>query len=95
MPAKHTIHITLSTETMSVLERYEQALLSMDKLRFKEKVDTRSISRIIKRAKTGIFAFDDFVECGIPEGFIVVLTGTPGTGKTTFSMHFYSSSKKG
>ncbi len=84
---------------MSVLERYEQelgaknivlerALLGMDKLRFTEKVDTQSISKIIKRVKTGIHGFDELVEGGIPEGFIVVATGTPGTGKTTFSMQF-------
>ncbi|MDF1557230.1 MAG: ATPase domain-containing protein [ANME-2 cluster archaeon] len=99
MRTKHPIHTTLSTEAMSVLERYEQelgaknivleqALLGMDKLRFKEKIDIQSISRIIKRTKTGIFGFDDLVEGGIPEGFIVVVTGTPGTGKTTFSMQF-------
>ena len=99
MRAKHPIHTTLSTEAMSVLERYEQelgaknivlerALLGMDKLRFKEKVDTQSISKIIKRVKTGIHGFDELVEDGIPEGFIVVATGTPGTGKTTFSMQF-------
>ncbi|HUV82333.1 MAG TPA: hypothetical protein VMW53_04565 [archaeon] len=63
---------------MSVLERYEQeldaknivlghALLGMDKLRFKEKVDTKSISRIIKRAKTGIVGFDELVDGDIPE----------------------------
>jgi len=84
---------------MSVLKRYEQelgaknivlerALLGMDKLRFNEKVDTQTISKIIKRVKTGIYGFDDLVEGGIPEGFIVVATGTPGTGKTTFSMQF-------
>ena len=99
MRAKHPIHTTLSTEAMSVLERYEQelgaknivlerALLGMDKLRFKEKVDTQTISKIIKRVKTGIQGFDELVEGGIPEGFIVVATGTPGTGKTTFSMQF-------
>jgi len=95
MRTKHPIHTTLSTEAMSVLKRYEQemgaknivlerALLGMDKLRFKEKVDTQSISKIIKRVKTGIYGFDDLVEGGIPEGFIVAATGT----KTTFSMQF-------
>jgi len=99
MRTKHPIHTTLSTEAMSVLKRYEQelgaknivlerALLGMDKLRFNEKVDTQTISKIIKRVKTGIYGFDDLVEGGIPEGFIVVATSTPGTGKTTFSMQF-------
>lgn len=99
MRAKHPIHTTLSTEAMSILERYEQelgaknivlekALLGMDRIRFKEKVDTQSIGRVIKRAKTGVFGFDELVEGGIPEGFIIAVTGTPGTGKTTFSMQF-------
>ncbi len=58
---------------MSVLKRYEQelgaknivlerALLGMDKLRFNEKVDTQTISKVIKRVKTGIYGFDDLVE---------------------------------
>ncbi len=99
MRSKQPIHTTLSAEAMSILERYEQemgaknvvlehALLGMDKLRFKEKIDTQSMSRAIKRVRTGIFGFDELVEGGIPEGFIVAVTGTPGTGKTTFSMQF-------
>ncbi len=99
MRTKHQIHTTLTTEAMRVLERYEQelgaknivleqALLGMDKLRYKEKLDPQSISRIIDRAKTGISGFDELLEGGIPESFIVVVTGTPGTGKTTFSMQF-------
>ncbi len=96
---KHPIHTTLSTEAMRILERYEKefgtknvvlerALMGMDKLRFKEKIDTQSISRIIKRVNTGIPGFDGLVEGGIPEGFVVVVTGTPGTGKTLFSLQF-------
>ncbi len=99
MRDKHPIHTTLSTDAMRILERYEKelgtknvvlerALLGMDKLRFKEKVDTQSIGRIIKRVKTGIPGFDGLIEGGIPEGFVVVVTGPPGTGKTTFSMQF-------
>ncbi|MBU4221592.1 MAG: AAA family ATPase [Euryarchaeota archaeon] len=99
MRDKHPIHTTLSTDAMKVLDRYEKelgaknivlerALLGMDKLRFKEKVDTQNISRIIRRIKTGIPGFDGLIEGGIPEGFVVVVTGPPGTGKTTFSLQF-------
>jgi circadian clock protein KaiC len=99
MRDKHPIHTTLSTDAKRVLERYEKefgamnivlerALLGMDKLRFKDKIDTQTLSNIIKRVKTGIPGFDELVEGGIPEGFVVVVTGTPGTGKTTFSTQF-------
>ncbi len=99
MRDKHPIHTTLSTEAIRILERYEKelgskntvlerALMGMDKLRFKEKVDTQSISRIIRRVNSGIPGFDELIEGGIPEGFIVIVTGSPGTGKTTFSLQF-------
>lgn len=105
MRGKHPIHTTLSTEAMRILERYEQelgaknivlerALLGMDKLRFKEKIDSKIFDRIIKRVKTGIHGFDELVEGGIPEGFIVVVTGPPGTGKSTFSMQFLQEGMK-
>lgn len=99
MHDKYPIHTTLSTDAMRVLERYEKelgaknlvlerALLGMDKLRFKEKIDPHNISRIIKRVKVGIPGVDDHIEGGIPEGFVVVVTGPPGTGKTTLSLQF-------
>jgi len=99
MRDKHSIHTTISTDALRVLERYEKelgaknivlerALLGMDKLRFKEKLDTQSISRVIKRVKVGIPGVDELIEGGIPEGFVVIVTGPPGTGKTTFSMQF-------
>lgn len=99
MRDKHPIHTTISTDALRVLERYEKelgakntvlerALLGMDKLRFKEKIDTQSVSRIIKRVKVGIPGVDELIEGGIPDGFVVVVTGPPGTGKTTFSLQF-------
>jgi len=96
---KHPIHTTISTEALRILERYEKelgaknavlerALLGMDKLRFKEKIDPQNISRLIKRVEMGIPGVDDMIEGGIPEGFVVVVTGPPGTGKTTFSLQY-------
>ena len=99
MISKYSIHTTLSKEAMMVLERYEQelgaknivlerALLGMDKLRYKEKMNYQEIGKVIKRVKTGIAGFDNLINGGIPEGFFVVVTGPPGTGKTTFSLQF-------
>ncbi|MCX8187017.1 MAG: KaiC domain-containing protein [Nitrososphaeria archaeon] len=42
----------------------------------------------IKRLRTGVRGIDDLLEGGIPEGFLVAVTGEPGCGKTIFSIHF-------
>ena len=42
----------------------------------------------IERLKTGVKGIDDLLEGGIPEGFLVAVTGEPGCGKTIFSIHF-------
>lgn len=99
MRDKHPIHTTISTDALRVLERYEKefgakntvlerALLGMDKLRFRDKIDAQSVNKMIKRIRTGIPGFDPLIEGGIPEGSILVVTGPPGTGKTTFSLQF-------
>ncbi len=99
MKTKFPIHTTLSADAIKVLERYEKelgaknivlekALLNLDNTRFKAKLDTQNIDRLIKRVDTGIPGLDDFLEGGYPKGFAVVVTGPPGTGKTTFSMQF-------
>jgi KaiC/GvpD/RAD55 family RecA-like ATPase len=41
-----------------------------------------------KRVKTGIKGFDELVEGGFPEGFTVLISGTPGTGKTLFALEY-------
>lgn len=46
--------------------------------------DTSSINRV----KTGISGFDEMIEGGIPENSTVMLSGSCGTGKTTFGMQF-------
>lgn len=40
------------------------------------------------RVKTGILGLDELVEGGIPENFIVLVSGTSGTGKTTLCMQY-------
>lgn len=42
----------------------------------------------VDRVKTGIPGFDELVEGGIPKGFNVLITGTPGTGKTIFALQY-------
>jgi KaiC/GvpD/RAD55 family RecA-like ATPase len=49
-----------------------------------------------ERVKTGIKGFDQLVEGGIPVGANVLVTGTPGTGKTIFGMQYiYNGAKNG
>ena len=89
----------MSAEAIKVLERYEkelgaknvvleEALLSMDRTHFKAKLDTHGIESMIKRVHTGVPGLDESLEGGIPKGFAVIVTGPPGTGKTTFCMQF-------
>ncbi len=42
----------------------------------------------IERLRTGVKGIDELIEGGIPEGFLVAVTGEPGCGKTIFSIHF-------
>lgn len=41
-----------------------------------------------KRIETGIPGLDDLIQGGIPENFIILVSGPSGTGKTTFSLQF-------
>lgn len=43
---------------------------------------------IVERLSTGIPEIDKLIDGGIPRGFVVAVTGEPGTGKTIFSIHF-------
>ncbi|MEK6968249.1 MAG: ATPase domain-containing protein [Nanoarchaeota archaeon] len=42
----------------------------------------------MNRTPTGIKGFDKLVEGGFPEGAAILLSGTPGTGKTLFGLEF-------
>ncbi|MCL7411862.1 MAG: AAA family ATPase [Methanosarcinaceae archaeon] len=99
MRSKFPIHTTLSGDAIKILERYEKelgaknivlekALLAMDGMRYKAKLDTGGMRSPIKRISTGVPGLDESIEGGIPKGFSVVVTGPPGTGKTTFCMQF-------
>ncbi|MDE1860473.1 MAG: AAA family ATPase [Candidatus Micrarchaeota archaeon] len=50
----------------------------------------------MERVKTGIPGFDKLIEGGVPKGFNVLISGTPGTGKTIFGLQFlYNGAKQG
>ena len=42
----------------------------------------------VKRVKTGVTGLDEMLQGGVPEGHIVVLMGSFGTGKTTMGLQF-------
>jgi KaiC/GvpD/RAD55 family RecA-like ATPase len=42
----------------------------------------------LERVKTGIKGFDELVEGGFPKGSTILITGSPGTGKTIFGLEF-------
>ena len=42
----------------------------------------------VERLSTGISKIDQLICGGIPRGFLVAVTGEPGTGKTIFCIHF-------
>lgn len=46
------------------------------------------MSASMKRLPTGISGFDELISGGIPQNFLVAVTGEPGCGKTIFSLHF-------
>ena len=51
---------------------------------------------IRERVKTGIDGFDELINGGIPRGNLVVVTGSCGTGKTTFVLQsLYNALKNG
>lgn len=41
-----------------------------------------------ERIKSGIPGFDELIDGGIPRGFNVLITGSPGTGKTLFGLRY-------
>jgi len=49
----------------------------------------------MEKIKTGIKGFDSLVEGGLPKGSVVLLSGTPGTGKTIFALEYlYNGAEK-
>ena len=45
-------------------------------------------SFVLSRLKTGIFGLDDILNGGFPKGYLYLIEGDPGTGKTTLALQF-------
>ncbi|MBI2597939.1 MAG: hypothetical protein HYW50_01955 [Candidatus Diapherotrites archaeon] len=52
-----------------------------------EEIDMRKTIQI-EKIKSGIAGFDEMLRGGIPVGSLVVLSGSPGSGKTIFCLQF-------
>lgn len=42
----------------------------------------------VERVSTGVAKLDEMLSGGVPKGFVVAVTGEPGTGKTVLCIHF-------
>lgn len=68
-----------------------QAQASKQEGDFERQPDARpraAIPQQVARMPTGISGFDELVEGGIPKDSLVLLSGSTGTGKSTFAMNF-------
>ncbi len=94
---KQRIHTTIDSEAYRILQKYEEqwggknavleaALKGLDH-GHKAKLDIKIYEKV-GRKSTGIPTLDQMLEGGFPRNFVIVVTGTPGTGKTTFGMQF-------
>jgi len=52
------------------------------------------VSKGIERISTGVDELDKILRGGIPKGFVVAVTGEPGTGKTILCLHFIAQGLK-
>ena len=96
---KRRINTTLSDNAWKVLTKYEEqyggmndvielALKGFDKTNYLTRLGIKEFRTTISRISSGENGLDSLLEGGIPRGFLVVLTGPPGTGKTTLSLQF-------
>ncbi|APD48517.1 circadian clock protein KaiC [Synechococcus sp. CS-602] len=49
---------------------------------------TSSSSQLVKKLPTGVEGLDDILQGGLPIGRSTLISGTSGTGKTIYSLHF-------
>jgi len=62
--------------------------LSKEKIAGKKEVQTDSKFKKLDRINSGIFGFDELIEGGFEKDSIILVTGSAGTGKTTFGLQF-------
>ena len=61
----------------------------MENSEFSQMVAMEASSKVKNgRVPTGIEEFDDFVEGGFPRGYMILLAGTAGAGKTIFASQY-------
>ena len=96
---KKRLNTTLSENAWKILSKYEEqygnkndvietALKGFDRTHYLTRLGIRDFNISIKRISFGEPGLDSLLEGGIPKGFLVALTGPPGTGKTTLSLQF-------
>lgn len=51
-------------------------------------MNVRKATKMANRVRTGIDGLDDLIQGGIPRGTLILLAGSPGSGKTIASAHF-------
>lgn len=51
-------------------------------------MNVQAVTKLLDRVPTGIAGLDDLIEGGFPRGSLILLAGSPGTGKTITAAHF-------
>jgi circadian clock protein KaiC len=51
-------------------------------------MNVRQASKLVSRVPTGITGLDELIQGGFPRSTLILLAGSPGTGKTIASAHF-------
>ncbi|PIN99616.1 hypothetical protein COT72_05045 [archaeon CG10_big_fil_rev_8_21_14_0_10_43_11] len=76
-------------------KRHKEVAKRISQLQKELKKADKKADKKHEKLKTGVPGIDQILNGGIPEGNLVLLTGGPGSGKTTFGLQFlYEGAKK-